>query len=935
MVTEASRSGGLPGPLLGRPAERRVLAEVIDAVRNGESRVLAVSGDAGVGKTALLEHLAAQAAAAGCRVVRAVGVQAEMELAYAGLHQICSAMLGNAESLPPPQRQALNTALGVLVGPPPDRFLVGLAALGLLSDVAGKRPLICIVDDRQWLDSASAQALEFVARRLDADSVGLVFASRDPIESLASFPSLGVDGLPPDDAQSLLDTVLVAPIDAKVRDRIVAETKGNPLALLELPRGLSPAELAGGFGLPGVHRLSGRIEDSFGRQIDALPEDSRQLLRLASADSSGDSLTLWRAAERLGIAAQAVEPAVEADLVQVGAHVQFRHPLVRSAAYRSASLSERRLLHSALASVSDSSNDPDRRAWHLAQAAPGPDEGVARELDESAGRAQRRGGMAAAAAFLERAALLTPDPADRTARLLAAARSKSDAGDLDAALTMLTAAEAGPVDAAQAAQVELLRGRIALERRHGREAAERLLRAAKGLSAVGTADAREAHLDALVAALWASDIGSPLVREAAEAAAHAPPAPTARRALDELLDALALRITAGHAASAPAMRRALDMGRDLNAKQDVSDRWLWFAGGRILQMMAMDLWDDQSWHALAAGHVELARGTGAMMHLTFALNYLARIEILSGNLSGAELLVAEDRELARATGHTAIRDTEMLLAAWRGQDDLAQDLIQLTVREAEARGAERLYSLASYASAVLHNGFGRADAALKSAMVAFEREPIGYGSHVAPELAEAAARMGDDRTLLMILNWLKSQTRSTPTPWARGIELRVTAMSSEGSEADRCYRESIELLSRTRIRVHLARAHLVYGEWLRRESRRSEARDQLRIAYDLFHAMGATAFADRAGRELRAMGEKVVSHHVPPDPLLTAQEDQVARLARDGLSNAEIGARMFISARTVQYHLKKVFIKFGINSRTQLHLVLSNDDSAPPDRLRR
>jgi DNA-binding CsgD family transcriptional regulator len=913
-------------PLLGRANEERALLQLIEAVRAGESRVLVISGEPGVGKSALLDHLAARAAAADCRVARAFGVESEVELAYAGLHQLCRPMLNRVDHLPAPQKDALETALGLRAGPPPDRFLVGLAALSLLSDVAAERPLVCIVDDRQWIDTASTQAMEFVARRLAADSVGFVVASRDQGDALTKFPRLVVQGLSQDDARALLDSVLVAPLDGRVRDRIVAETRGNPLALLELPRGFSPAELAGGFGLPDAQPLSGRIQESFERQIEALPELTRRLLRLAAADSSGDPLMLWRAAEFLGISAEAVDPALEVGLLDFGTHVQFRHPLVRSAAYRSASLLERRELHGALAAVTDRAVDPDRRAWHLAQVAAGPDETVALELEVSAGRAQRRGGMAAAAAFLERAALLTPDPARRRGRLLAAAQSKSDAGDLDAAMRMLVSVEAGPIDTHTAAELELLRGRIALERRHGNEAAQLLLGAARSLEVVSLERAREAYLDALIAALWASYINSPLVCEAGTAARRAPPAPHPQRPIDELLDALALRVTDGYASGAASMRRALEVGLALNNRQDPSDRWLWFAGGRIFQMIAMDLWDDQSWHALATGHVDLARTTGAMMHLNFALHYLARIEILSGNLTAADRLVEEDRLMAQATGRTPIADTAMLLAAWRGEDQRALHLIEATANEAKARGAERLDSLAAYAGAILHNGFGRSALAFEAAVAVFEREPIGYGSHVAPELAEAAARVGDDRTLAATLDWLNERVRATPTAWARGVELRVRAFSSGGRVADACYRESIQLLSQTRIRLQLARGHLVYGEWLRRENRRADARDQLRTAYELLIAMGANAFAARAGRELRATGETVHRAVDVPSHLLTAQEHQVALLARDGLSNPEIGARLFVSPRTAQYHLKKVFTKLGITSRTQLHLVLPGDN---------
>ena len=540
--------------LTGRRRERGVLDRLIEAVRAGESRALVVRGEPGVGKTALLEYVLEQAS--GCRVVRAVGVQSEMELAFAGLHQLLAPLLDGLERLPAPQRDALRSAFGLSPGSAPDRFFIGLAVLTLLSDAADEQPLVCLVDDEQWLDRASAQVLAFVARRLEAESVGLVFATRGTSDELAALPQLVVEGLHEDDARALLDSALTGPLDARVRDQIVTETRGNPLALLELPQGVTPAELAGGFALPGALPLSGRIEESFRRRLGALPVETRRLLQLAAADPVGEPSLLWHAAERLAIGSEAAAPAVEAGLIVFGARVQFRHPLVRSAAYRSASLQERQEVHRALAEVTDPEIDPDRRAWHRAQAAPGPDEDVAEELERSAGRAQARGGLAAAAAFLERAAMLTPEPARRAQRLLAAVRAKRDAGALEAALGLLVAVEAGPLDPLSAAEVEHLRGQIALEQQRGRDAARLLLSAARRLEPLNADLARETHLEALVAAMWVADLDNPGgVLAAAEAARAAPTGPEPPRPVDVLLDALAIRLTDGYAAAAPTLTR--------------------------------------------------------------------------------------------------------------------------------------------------------------------------------------------------------------------------------------------------------------------------------------------------------------------------------------------------------------------------------------------
>ena len=926
-----SRPRGRAAPLTGRTSEVRALGRFIEAVRAGESRVLVVRGEPGVGKTVLLDYLAAQAS--GCQVVRAVGVQSEMELAFAGLHQLCAPIVGHLEHLPVPQRDALRTAFGITAGPAPDRFLIGLAVLGLLSEVAGERPLICLVDDEQWLDRASAQALGFVARRLAADPVGLVFVSRFAGEELAGLPELVVQGLGEADARALLDSALAGPVDGRVRDQIVADTRGNPLALLELPMGLTPAQLAGGFGLPGVVPLAGRIEESFGRRIEALAPQTGRLLQLAAADPSGDASLVWRAAGRLGIPVQAGGPAAEAGLVEFGARVRFRHPLVRSAAYRSASAQDRQELHRALADATDPAADPDRRAWHRSQAVPGPDEAVAAELENSAGRAQGRGGLAAAAAFLERAALLTPDPAHRARRLLAAAGAKHDAGALDAALGLLVAVEAGPLDTLQAAEVERLRGQIALDQRRGSDAARLLLSAARHLEPLNANLARETHLEALwEAAMWAGDLDiSSGVLQAAAAARAAPPAPQPPRAVDVLLEALAIRLTEGHAAAAPQLTQAVRLVLTLDIGTGEADRWLWRVGARVSQIIALELWDFESWHALAARQAQFARGAGALVHLQFALNYLARAHLLAGELDAAAMMINEDRLVAEATGNPPLAQNAMLLAALRGQEREAAELIETTEQAAAGRGQGRLLTFASYARALLYNGLGQHDAARDASWRAFERDQLGYGPMVVPELAEAGSRTGDLALVRAALEWLSERTRVTKSEWALGIEARVRALLSGGEAADGYYRESIERLSRTRVRAELGRGHLLYGEWLRRQGRRVDAREQLRTAREMLDAMGMEAFAERTRRELLATGETVRKRYSETSDALTVQEAQVARLARDGLSNPEIGARLFISSRTVQYHLRKVFTKLGINSRSQLHLVLpGSSDTARP-----
>ena len=916
-----SPAGERAARLAGRRSECEVLDHLVDEVREGQSRTLVLRGEPGAGKTALLDYVAG--AASGCRVVRASGVQSEMELAFAGLQQACAPMLDHIDELPVPQRDALRTAFGISAGPAPDRFLVGLAALSLLAEVAAERPLVCLVDDQQWLDHASAQALGFVARRLQAESVALIFAARQPTGDLTGLPKLMVKPLRQADARALLDEVLTGPLDPLVRDQIVTETRGNPLALLEFVRGLTPAQLAGGFGLPGQALLSDSPEESFRRRVEALPARTRLLLLVAAADPTGDPVLVWRAAGRLGISAEAATPAASAGLLEFGTRVRFRHPLVRSAAYRWASPQQRHDVHRALAAATDPGIDPDRRAWHRAQAAPGPDEQVAAELELSAARAQARGGMAAAAAFLERAAALTPEPGRRVQRLLAAARAKRDAGALDAALGLLVAVEAGPLDPRRTADLERMRGQIAYDQRRATDASRLFLSAARRLEPLNVDLAREAHLESLGAAMWAADLESPGdLMKAAEAARAAPSGPDPPRTVDVLLDAFAVRFAHGYAAAAPILTRALRRVLALDTSTAEAGGWLWLAGPGAGGMVALELWDDASWHGLACRQPQVARDTGALVHLQSALDFLARARILAGELAAAARLIEEDRLVAEATGNPPVAYTKMTLAAWRGQEAEASELIEATMRYAAERGLGRPLNFAAYARSVLCNGLGHHERARQAALLAFEHDQLGYGPFVVPELAEAASRTGDVALVRTALEWLSERTRLTPTDWVLGIEARVRALLSEGDAADRLYRESLGRLGRTCLRAELARSHLLYGEWLRRERRRRDARVQLRTAHDLLDAMGMQAFAERARRELRATGETARRRTVETSTQLTAQEAQVARLARDGLSNPEIGARLFISSRTVQYHLKKVFAKLGITSRSQLDRAL-------------
>ncbi|HEY2656055.1 MAG TPA: AAA family ATPase, partial [Solirubrobacteraceae bacterium] len=814
-----------PGEVLqGRRAEREALKRLLEAVRGGQSRVLVVRGEPGVGKTALLAS--AVSSARGFRVIRAAGVESEMELAFAALQQLCTPLLDRLDRLPVPQRDALAVAFGLRGGEAPDRFLVGLAVLSLLAEVADEQPLLCVVDDAQWLDRVSAQALVFVARRLWAEPVAVVFATRDPGGELEGLPGLVVQGLRNGDARALLGSVLRVPLDERVRERLLAETRGNPLALLELPRGLTPAELAGGFGLLGALGLSGRIEDSFQRRLAELPAETQRLLLVAAAEPVGDPVLVWRAAERLGIGGQA---ALDTDgLLTIGARMTFRHPLVRSAVYRAASPNERRAVHRALADATDPEVDPDRRAWHLAQATPGFDEDVASELERSAGRAQARGGLAAAAAFLERSVALTLEPSRRAERALAAAQAKHQSGAPDAALALLAVAQAGRLDELQCAQVDLMRGQIAFAVSRGRDAPPLLLKAAKRLEGLDVRLARDTYLEALSAAMHAGRLGgTDGVRKMADAARRAPSPPGPPLPRDLLLDGLAVLHTEGYSAGTLMLKRALRAFRGDELSGEEGIRWLWLAC-----RTAMALWEDESWFVLAARQVQLARDAGALTVLPLALNLQAGIHLIAGQFAAAEAMGEEAHAVSDAIGNPGVPYLRLNLAGHRGQQDEMLRLTSAGERDAIARGEGRTVTVGKYATAVLYNGLARYDDALSAARQATQYpEDLAFFTWGLIELVEAAVRVGRAEIAADALARLSQTTEPSGTDWALGIEARSRALVTEGDAAETFHLRAIDALARSRARVELARAHLLYGEWLRRERRRLDARDQLRTAH--------------------------------------------------------------------------------------------------------
>jgi DNA-binding CsgD family transcriptional regulator len=905
---------------LGRALERERLDAMLAQARGGQSAILVIRGEPGIGKTALLRYAARQAS--GLRTAEVEGVQAEMELPFAGIHQLCAPLLDGLEVLAEPQQNALRVAWGVSPGDSPDRFLVAVAVLNLLAATADERPLLCLVDDAQWLDAASAQALGFVARRLLAEPVAMIFSLREPAvtRALDGLPQLSLEGLDEPDARALLSRAVPGRLDDRVRDRIIAETRGNPLALVELSQSMSPAERASGFGPPTEIDLPGRLEERYLRRLSDLPEATQRLILLAAAEPLGDATLLWRAAERLSIDAGALAPATEAGLLEIDDRVRFHHPLVRSAVYRSASIDERRRVHDALAEVSDPEVAADRRAWHRALAAAGSDEAVAADLERSAGRAQSRGGVAAAAALLERATALTPDPPVQAARALAAAEASFQAGEFEATQRLLATAESGPLDGFERARAALVRGHAAAVSRYGNEAAELLLEAARGLEPFDVSLARRAYLTAWSGAITAHHLGGAgVLLEVSRAVRALPPLPSDPHPLDLVIEGFALLITDGHAVAMPILQRAAEEVLQLPV-EDVL-RWGWQVGG-----VRSATWADDA-IAVYERQAQLVREAGALGELPIHVQALALERAWRGDLSGAQRLMTESEDISTSTGNQVPPFALLRVLALQGREAEAFPLIEAVIQEGTTGGQGIAVMVAHWAAAVLYNGLGRYEEAAAAAGEVVTNGILPWLSMWALfELVEAAEGVGDTDRARDALDQLAATTQPAGSCFALGIEARCRALVADGDGAEDSYREAIEKLDRAGVRTELARAHLLYGEWLRREGRLSEARERLRAADEMFTEIGMEAFAERARGELVAAGAKPRKRPLDPREELTSQEEQIARLARDGLTNAEIGTQLFLSARTVEWHLHKVFGKLGIDSRSGLAAALPREE---------
>lgn len=918
--------------LVGRHRECEELDDLLAGLRKGESRVRVIRGEAGIGKSVLLEYVSARASEV--TVTRARGIEADMELPYASLHQLCAPFLAEVDALPGPQRDALRVAFGMAAGDPPDRFLVGLAVLTLLTRASETRPVLVVVDDAQWLDQVSLQTLEFVARRLLAEAVSMTFAVRDPEgqAALGGLPEMRLGGLDAAAAGELLEAAVGGRLEKRVRDRFVAEMHGNPLALLEFSRGRSAAELAYGFdsGSPGVQgTVSSRVERDFADRLGSLPASTRTLLLIAAAEPVGDARLLVRAAAAMRITPDAA-PAKAAGLIEFGESLRFRHPLVRSAVYHQADAEERRAVHRALAEATDPVLDPDRRAWHAAQAVDGADEEVAAGLEQAADRARQRGGMAAEAVLLERAAEVTPDPWSRGRRALAAAEAHFSAASPDRATEQATLAELSPLSPLDRARLARLRARILFARSRSDEAAPLLLDAAAQFTTAGSPLARETYLEAISATIFAGRVHGPTGARAAAIAARGSGAPpSGAEAADLLLDGVATLLADGWETGVPALCRALEpfAHEDLGTREAVM-RWLLLVPV-ALEAFIHHAWDLHAWDTLATRAVRLARDIGALGVLPPALIYAGGVHIHYGDFAQAARMIDEADAIAAATGHAPHKYAALVLAAWRGDEDVAAGIIEDARARAAQGGEVSLLGAMGYIQGVLFNGLARYDRALVAARSGIEHDGFNFTGLSLVEHVEAATRCGELDQARASLARLLELTRAADSGWARGAGARSQALLTDDSdEADGLYRTAIEEFGRGRVAVEVARTHLLYGEWLRRTHRRSAAREHLRTAHGMFDGMRANAFAERARRELLASGERVRARETGRASALTPQESQIATLAAGGMTNPKIGAELFISPHTVEWHLRKVYTKLGISSRRALRGALASAPAA-------
>ena len=901
--------------MLGRRREQHRLADLLAGAREGRSGVLVVRGDAGIGKTALIDTMLAQLS--DLRAIHTNGAESEMELAYAGLQQVCVPLLDLLGQLPRPQHDALSVALGLSERDGvPDQLLVGLALLTLLAEAGTQQPTVCVIDDAHWVDRASMAALAFAARRLLADRVIMVFGTRQPIDLLNGLPELTLRGLDDSNARTLLGAVVPGRLSERARASIIAESRGNPLAILELNHAMTPGELAGGYGLARAKSISARIEDTFLQQFRKLPSPTRTLLLIAAAEPTGESYWLWEAARCLGIDLHAAEPAENAGLISLGDRIRFRHPLVRSAIYGNATLAERRSAHGALAQVITDRRSADHRAWHRAHAAEAPDEDIAAELELAAEQARARGGTAAAAAFLAQAVEATPNPRRRAQRAMDAANAKLDVGALDVAASLLERATELTSNEAVGARADLLRAKLAFAARRGRDGPPLLLAAAERLAPIDAALSRETYLEALMYAMivgrfTTDESASPA--NVARKARLAPPAAEPITPVDLMLDGLIVRYTDGYVAAAPMLKRAIAAFLKEDGGAVVDPKW-----HSITNRVCLDLFDQDAYNLLTVQQLEKLRAAGELTVLPIALWTYAGLCVGTGRIATVAATLEEAEAITAATGVAPQTSLQPYIAAYRGQERQCLESARSTIDGATSRGEGIEVTVAHYAVAILHNALGNYSRAVDASLAGLKDDDYGMVGYLLPELIEGATRCGEKVIARDALAQLTERANASGTSTALGVAARAKALVQDGDSANEDYLEAIAHLENSPVAVFLARAHLVYGEWLRRVNRRAEARVQLRTAHEMFVSMGVDGFAIRASRELGATGETVYKQTKETSIVLTTQERHITRLVREGFTNSEIGAQLFISPRTVEWHLGRIFAKLDVKSRREL-----------------
>ena len=917
--------------LYGRDAERSRIGELLDGARNARSAVLVISGEPGVGKSALLEDARDQAG--DMRVLSGTGVETEAHLPFAALHQIVRPVLGHIENLPQPQAAALRGALGLAAGGSDDRFLVSLAALSLLADAAEVQPLLCLVDDAQWLDDASADALVFAARRLEVEGIVMLFGAREGELRRFEAPGLAelrLGGLDSVTAGALVDRRAGAALSSEIRDRLVAETGGNPLALLELSPALSEAQLSGTEALLAPIPVSARVERAFLSRVYRLPPETQTLLLVAAADESGELAVVLRAAAELGAAADALDGAEQAGLANVnGTRLELRHPLVRSAVYHAAPLSKRQAAHRALARVLDGDVEADRRAWHRAAASVEPDPSVGEELEQAAQRARQRSGFAAASLAFERAASLTTDEEHQARRLTAAAESAWLAGRAERAFMLLEAARPLVSEPIQRADLHRFLGLIEMTRGVPADACQLLLRSAREVASL---DAERALQMLNLAGLAAAYTGD---KEAAVAIAEVARGLALEetpflRMLSELLIGLGAHAEDDFANAAPRLRVALELAEELDddaaSKQPVA---LLFAG-----RAALYLGDDRTAFRAHREAAARARASGALSIVTQILPRLATAEVWAGHWPAAAANAQEGVQLAREMGQHDIVAQLLgmlgLVAALRGSEDECRSLTAETRELASARGLGIVAEFAHWSLALLALGLGRAGEAFKRCREISATMVVFWAGL---DRIEAAIRAGERETASAWLDGFEPWAESSGAAWARAVLLHCRALlAHDENETERLFLAAFEAHVEAARPFERGRTELAYGESLRRAGRRVEARTHLQAALDRFEGLGAMLWAERAQLELRASGQTARKRDPSTRSDLTAQELQIARFVAEGLTNREVAAQLFLSPRTIDFHLRNVYRKLGINSRTALaRLDLDSENpSAPP-----